>query len=193
MSMQESELEYHPLTPARWTDFERLFGPRGACAGCWCMFERLTRTQWEQQRGEGNKHAIHAIVESGEVPGLLAYAGGEPVGWCSIEPREAFPSLDRSRLLKRLDDQPVWSVVCFFVARGHRGRGVTTGLLRAALAYAREHGARMVEGYPVETRATRISDLSAWHGTASAFLQVGFVEVARPSKTRPIMRYVLAQ
>lgn len=191
--MQESELEYHPLTPARWADFERLFGPRGACAGCWCMFERLTRSQWEQQRGEGNKQAMRAVVESGEVPGLLAYAGGAPVGWCSIEPREAFPSLDRSRLLKRVDEQPVWSVVCFFVARAHRGDGVTAGLLRAALAYAHEHGARIVEGYPVETSAARISDLSAWHGTASAFRQVGFVEVARPSKTRPIMRYVLAQ
>ena len=157
------------------------------------MFERLTRSEWERQRGDGNKAAIRALVEAGEAPGLLAYVHGEPVGWCSIEPREAFPSLDRSRLLKRVDDQPVWSVVCFFVARGQRGRGVTTGLLRAAVAYAREHGARIVEGYPVETSAARISDLSAWHSTASAFRQVGFVEVARPPKTRLIMRYVLAQ
>jgi GNAT superfamily N-acetyltransferase len=185
------ELEYHPLTPGRRADFERLFGPRGASAGCWCMFERLTRSEWERRRGDDNKVAMRAIVQRGEVPGLIAYAGGEPAGWCSVGPRDAYPSLDRSRILQRVDDLPVWSVVCFFVPRPHRGNGITTGLLRAAVAYARAHGARVIEGYPVDPQQGRLSDLAAWHGTASAFRQAGFVEVLRRSPTRPIMRYVV--
>jgi GNAT superfamily N-acetyltransferase len=187
--MAATSFTYHALTPERWVDFERLFGPRGACAGCWCMFERLTRAEWERQRGEGNKRALRAIVEAGEIPGLVAYAGEVPAAWCSVGPRETYASLERSRILKRVDDQPVWSIVCFFTARTYRGQGATVGLLRAAVDYAREHGARIVEGYPVDARQQRISDLSAWHGTLAAFQQVGFVEVARRSETRPIMRY----
>ncbi len=189
--METRKLEYHPLTPERWDDFERLFGPKGACAGCWCMFERVTRAEFERQKGQGNKEAMRAIVASGEVPGLLAYAEGEPVGWCSVEPREAYGSLARSRILKPVDEQPVWSVVCFFIAKGHRRQGVTVGLLRAAVDYARAHGARMVEGYPVEPKTKSMPDVFAWHGTAAAFRRAGFVEVARRAETRPIMRCVV--
>src|SRR3972149_2224652 len=101
-------LEYHPVTPERWPDLERLFGKHGADSGCWCMWWRLTRAQFAEQAGEKNKLALKGIVDSGEVPGLLAYADGEPVGWCSLEPREAYPSLERSRTLRRGGVQPGW-------------------------------------------------------------------------------------
>lgn len=183
----DTDLTIHPVTPERWGDLETLFGPRGACGGCWCMWWRIKRSEFARQQGEGNRLAQKAIVEGGEVPGLLAYAGGEPVGWCSVGPREAYPALDRSPVLKRVDDRPVWSVVCFYVAPGWRGRGVMMLLLAAAVEYAREQGAMTVEGYPKDASG-RAPDPFVFTGLMSAFQQAGFVEVARRSKTRPIMR-----
>ncbi len=184
------DLQFHPATPDRWNDLETLFGERGACAGCWCMWWRLRRAEWDRQRGEGNRIALKRLVDSGEVPGLLAYAEGRPAGWCSVAPREAFPALDRSRALKRIDAEPVWSVVCFFVARPFRRRGVAVALLRAAAEYARGRGATLLEGYP-SNPGKRVADSWVYMGTTTAFLQVGFVEIARPSATRSIVRLAL--
>ncbi len=186
---QPAKLEFHPVTLKRWRDLEKLFGERGACGGCWCMWWRLKRSQFEKQKGAGNKKALKKIVAAGEVPGLLAYAGREPVGWCSAAPREAFPVLENSRILKRVDDQPVWSAICFFVAQPYRRQGLSVKLLRAAVAYAKKKGARMVEGYPVEPKKSPMPDVFAWTGLASAFRRAGFKEVLRRSPTRPIMRY----
>ncbi|MCZ7573174.1 MAG: GNAT family N-acetyltransferase [Ardenticatenaceae bacterium] len=184
-------LQFRPVTAERWHDLESLFGERGACGGCWCMWWRVKRSEFEQQKGEGNRQALKTIVESGEVPGILAYAEGQPVAWCSVAPREHFPVLDRSRILKRVDEEPVWSVVCFFVARPFRGQGLMVALLRAAVDYAKAHGAQIVEGYPVEPRQDRTPDAFAWTGLASAFRKAGFVEVLRRSESRPIMRYAV--
>jgi GNAT superfamily N-acetyltransferase len=183
-----ADIEMRPLTPTRWADLEALFGPRGACAGCWDMWWRLSRTEFERQKGNGNRAAFKTLVESGVVPGILAYVDGEPAGWCAVQPRKAYPGLARSRTLKPVDDQPVWAVTCFFVGRRFRGQGLAVRLLEAAVAYAREHDAQIVEGYPVEPRSDRMPDAWAWHGTAAAYRQAGFTEVARPSPTRPIMR-----
>lgn len=157
------------------------------------MWWRIKRSQFAKQQGAGNKKALKGIIDSGEVPGLLFYAGGEPVAWCSVAPREQFPVLDRSRTLKRVDDEPVWSIVCFFVAKPFRRKGASIRLLRAAVDYAREQGARIVEGYPVEPRKSNMPDFSAFTGLASVFREVGFLEVLRRSETRPIMRYVIRQ
>ncbi len=186
--MPEGDLTFQPLTPDRWPDLERLFGARGACAGCWCMWFRETRAEFERRKGAGNRAALRALVEQGPPPGILAYAGEEPVGWCALAPRAQYPLLARSRILRPVDDEPVWSVVCFFVARTHRRRGLTVELLRAAARYARERGARVLEGYPVEPKAAGTADSFAYHGLASAFRDAGFAEVARRSETRPIMR-----
>jgi len=179
-------LAFHPVTPERWGDLEKLFGVRGASGGCWCMWWRLPRAQFNQQVGQKNKETLKAMVDSGEPPGLLAYAGDEPIAWCSVAPREAFPALERSRILKRVDDEPVWSIVCFFVAKPYRRQGVMAAVLAAAVEYARAHGARIVEGYPVEpTKA--LSGYSGYTGVVSAFRKAGFVEVLRRG-ARPIMR-----
>ena len=185
-----AKLEFHPVTPDRWDDFEALFGPRG-CGGCWCMWFRLTRAEFDAQKGEDKRLAMKAIVKSGRVPGILAYADGKAVGWCSVAPREDFGALQRSRLLKPVDDRPVWSVVCFVVAKTHRGQGLTVRLLGAAVDYAAAHGAEIVEGYPTEPRKPDAPAAFLYHGTVSAFRKAGFVEVARPSETRSIMRYVI--
>jgi len=186
-------LDFYPLTPERWDDLVALFGPRGACGGCWCLWWRLKHSQFEKQKGEENKRALKRIVDSGEVPGLLAYADGHPVGWCSVAPREAFPRLGRSRILKRVDDRPVWSAVCFFVDKQFRRKGVAVRLLEAAVEHAKKHGAKTVEGYPVEPRKASTPDAFAFTGLASAFRKAGFVEVLRRSDTRPIMRYHMAE
>jgi len=122
---------------------------------------------------------------------MLAYADGEPIGWCAIAPREVYPSLDRSNVLQRVDDQPVWSVTCFYIARGYRKHGVTALLLQAAIQFARQHGAKIVEGYPIDAGGEKKSTTSVFTGVASTFAQAGFVEVARRSPTRPIMRYFI--
>jgi len=184
-------LEVHLLTPERWEHLERLFGPRGACGGCWCMWWRLTAKEFERQKGEENRRAMKRKVKSGEVPGLLAYHDGEPVGWCSVAPREAYPRLERSRVLKRVDDQPVWSVVCFYVAKQYRRRGVTRELLEASIDYVRDRGGTILEGYPTEPKSERAPDLFLYHGIPSVFAEAGFVEVARRSERRPIMRYII--
>ncbi len=183
------EPEFHSLTKDRWADFEVLFGERGACGGCWCMWWRLKHSEFEAQKGERNRRAMKAIVESGEVPGLLAYVASRPVGWCSVAPRERYPRLERSRILKRIDDEPVWSVVCFFVDKRFRHRGVSEKLLRAAIDYVKEQGGRIVEGYPVDPKKDRFPDVFAYHGLTSVFRKAGFVECLRRSDTRPIVRY----
>ncbi|MHC4416251.1 MAG: GNAT family N-acetyltransferase [Planctomycetota bacterium] len=178
-----------PLTPPRWDDLERLFGDRGACGGCWCMWWHRTRSEFEKTKGPVNKRAFKRIVRSGAEPGLLAYAGREPIGWCAVAPRDTYPSLQRSRILKPVDDRPVWSIVCLFIARPYRRQGVSVALLEAAVKHATLRGAAIVEGYPVEPRRDRLPDAFAYTGLPSAFHQAGFVEVLRRSETRPIMRY----
>ncbi len=152
------------------------------------MWWRLKRSEFEQRKGAKNQRAMKKIVESGEVPGILAYADGHPVGWCAAGPRESYPVLQRSRTLKPIDDQPVWSITCFFIARPYRRRGVSGELLKAAVAHARKQGAHIIEGYPVEPKKGQIPDAFAWIGLPSAFHRAGFVEVLRRSPTRPIMR-----
>ena len=187
------ELDFHPVTPERWVDLEKLFGPRGAIGGCWCMWWRIKRVEFEQGQGDGNHEAMSSIVEAGKVPGILAYSAGEPVAWCSIAPRGEFSVLDRSPVLKRVDHQPVWSIVCFFMAKDYRHQGLSAIMLQAAVEYASQHGARIVEGYPIEPKVDRTPDIYAFTGMASTFKKLGFQEVARRSGSRPIMRYFIEQ
>lgn len=183
------DLSFQPLTRGRWSDLEQLFTERGACGGCWCMLWRLKRSQFENEKGAKNRSAMKRIVDANEVPGILAYRDGQPVAWCAIAPREAYPALERSRILKRIDGKSVWSIVCFFVAKPFRRSGVSIQLLRAAVVHAGKRGGRIVEGYPVDPRKGEMPDVFAWTGLASAFRRAGFVECARRSATRPIMRY----
>ena len=186
-----SKLDFFPLTSDRWDDFTRLFGERGACGGCWCMWMRLTRSVFEQQKGELNKNAIKEFVDSGNIPGLLAYQNDEPIGWISVAPREEFSVLQRSRILKPLDDKPVWSVACFFIDKKYRNQGLSVRLLQGAIEYVKQKGGEIVEGYPVEPKKDRMPAAFAWTGLASAFLAAGFSEKERRSETRPIMRYLI--
>jgi GNAT superfamily N-acetyltransferase len=180
---------FAPLTMDRWDDFETLFGKNRTCEECWCMWWRLTDAHFTRGRGENNRRAMHEIVRSGIVPGIIAYDGATPVGWCSVAPREDFGRLCRSPVLRRIDDAAVWSVVCFFVHRSARGRGLMRALLPAAVHYAAENGAAIVEGYPRDTAVKRYSAADLYVGTVSLFTAARFIEAARRSPMRPIMRY----
>jgi len=182
------KVEVHPVTPGRWPDLEKLFGERGACGGCWCMLWRLKRSQYEKQKGEKNRQALRRIVRSGEAPGLLAYAAGEPVGWCALAPREMYPALERSRVLQPLDDQPVWSIACLFIAKAFRRKGVSVQLLKAAVRHVGKRGGKIVEGYPQDPKKDPMPDVFAHTGIVGAFREAGFAEQLRRSPTRPIMR-----
>jgi GNAT superfamily N-acetyltransferase len=155
------------------------------------MWWRSPRKEFDRARNAGNKAAFKRVVRSGRVPGLIAYRGSRPVGWCAVAPREATPGLDRSRVLKRLDEQPVWSITCFFIAREERGSGLAKRLVKEAVAYARSRGATLIEAYPKPTRSGDLPPVSVFMGTPDLFTAAGFREAARPSPARLVMRRAL--
>jgi len=183
--------EFHLLSPERWADFEKLFGTHGAFGGCWCMWWLIPHSQFNRNKGEGNRLAFKALVETGSKPGILAYDGCEPVGWCAFGPREGYLALENSRSLKRVDDTPVWSVVCFYIARRHRHQGLTVALLRSVIEEARRQGGKVIEGYPTLPNPNGEVDALIYMGLVSSFLQAGFSEVAQRGEKRVIMRYVI--
>lgn len=186
-----AKLSYHPLDKSGWKDFEKLFGERGACGGCWCMAWRLKNSDFQKQKGEDNKNSIRKIIYSNEEPGILAYYENMAVGWCAVAPREKYIRLEKSKVLQRIDDKPVRSVSCFFVAKEFRRKGVSTELLKAAIEFCKSKGAKIIEAYPVVPYSENIPASFAWTGIPSAFEKAGFKEAARRSRTRPIMRYYI--
>ncbi len=184
-------MEIHPLTPERWEDFEELFGTQGAYGGCWCMWWRTTRKEFDACHGEKNRLAMKALVEGGLVPGLIGYVEGKPAAWCALGPRDDFPSINRSRVLKKLDGTPVWSLPCLFVGRKFRGRNLTEDMIRGAVDYVREQGGKVVEAYPTVPRKAKMPPVSSFMGFPAVFARAGFVECARPSEARMIMRCII--
>jgi GNAT superfamily N-acetyltransferase len=182
-----TDLTIRPLTPDLWPALEDLFGENGACSGCWCMYWRIGPAYRTRPVGQ-NKAAFRKVVEAGPPPGLLAFCGEVPVGWCQLTPRDAVPWLDRAWRLKRVDDLPVWSISCFYIRKGYRRRGVTSALIRAAVEAARCAKAPALEAYPLDADLT---PSASGTGYASTFERAGFKTVARHVPPRPIMRYDL--
>lgn len=191
------ELEIHPLTRDRFADLASLFGQGGDPKWCWCAWYRLRSVDFATATAADNRQvlerAVHETAEDGRAPGLVAYHGGEPVGWVSLGPRGDYERLQHSKVLGPVDDSPVWSIVCFVVARRSRGQGVATALLDAAMDYARDHGATLLEAYPVDTSDGRVAAATAFKGTLAMYERAGFEVVAhrranRTSAPRPIVR-----
>jgi GNAT superfamily N-acetyltransferase len=179
--------EAHPVTKERWPDLVELFD-RPIVRTCFCMFYRKSGTGTGV--GPENRNAMKALVNQATVPGLIGYENGVPVAWVSLGPREDYAKLRRSPVMKPVDDRPVWSIVCFFVDRGARGRGLSERMLRAAVDYARSCGARLVEAYPVDKEERSHPD-SMFFGAKSMYDRAGFREVARRRSTRPVVRKTL--
>jgi GNAT superfamily N-acetyltransferase len=184
-----SELKIKPLIPANWHDFEQLFGTKGAYGGCWCMWWRLSRKEFEKGHGEQNKAAMHAIVRGGTVPGIILYKDGQPAAWCSVAPREHYSALERSRLLKRRDDDPSWAIVCLFVDRKYRRQKLGLRLIEGAIQYVRDNGGSRIEAYPTIPRSRNVPPVSSYMGFPDLFRAAGFEEVAVVSPSRMIMEY----
>ena len=182
-----------PLTPERWPDIEMLFNAKGCSVarGCWCMYYRRSGSRGALRpgttRAQANRAELKALVDAGNPPGLIGYRGNVPVGWVSLGPREEYAKLQRSPVMKAVDHQPVWSIICFVVPSEHRGQGVARALLKGAIAYARKQGATLLEAYPVDRRG-RSKDDSMWFGAKSMYDGAGFREVARRKPRRPIVR-----
>ena len=170
-------LEIYPLTAERWPDLADLFGSTGADGGCGCMYWRFTSQEYARSNRQRNKTALRQRVEVGEATGLLAYHAQQPVGWCGISPRENFARLQHSRHFRSLDEKPTWSIVCFFIMQQYRRQHIATGLLRAAVKYAFEHGAEVIDSYPIQMWTETVTVQSAFPGTVAWFRAVGFREV----------------
>jgi len=186
------QLSFEPLTIEKWGDFVSLFGERGACGGCWCMLWRLSRKEFESQKGDTNKLPMKTIVAAGEVPGILVYHNSVAIVWCALAPRSRYPALLRSRILQPVDDQQCWYIACLFIKKPFIKKGVSTELLLAAAVYAKAQGAELLEGYPVEPKVEQqIPAAFGWTGFSKAFISAGFREIVRRSPTRPVMRLEL--
>ncbi len=184
----DSDFSFEPLTVEQWAAFTALFGANGACGGCWCMAWRVKASQWSTMKGERNRQAMRDRVLQDPPPGILVFVAGNAVGWCAVAPREEYPRLATSRVLRPLDDVPVWSISCLFIQKDFRRRSVSVRLLEAAVRFARSHGTQVVEGYPIIPKTDHAPDVFSWTGTMTAFLRAGFVEAHRWSPLRPIMR-----
>ena len=168
MKAAHGQVEVRPVTAERWADFAALFEARGSPSYCWCTVYRKPSNV--SMSNDEKRKAMQGLIQRATPVGVLAYDGGAPVGWCSVAPRETYVRLDRSRTMPRVSDEPTWTVLCFFVRRSHRRAGVSRTLLTGAVDYARESGARFVEGYPFDTAGTT----SRFRGHSSLFMALGF-------------------
>ncbi len=183
----DMKLTIRPLTPELWPAVEELFGDSAVCSRCWCMYWRIGAAYRRRPVAE-NKAAFREIVKRGPPPGLIAFDGGVPVGWCQLTPRDQVPELDRSWRLARVDRLPVWSFSCFYVRMSHRRKGITSSLIAAALRAAKRARAPALEAYPLDRRVTSSATST---GISSMFERAGFETVARRAPSRPIMRHDL--
>lgn len=181
------KLTFHPVTGETLPDLAQFSEEHGKFGWCSCMRWRMKSTEF---KGSSKKKRVERLEEMvcEKVPvGVLAYSEGEPIGWCSIAPRETYEALERYRALPRIDEKPVWSVVCFFIDSGMRRQGVTLGLLKAAVKYAKSQGASIIEGYPVEPGERSYT----YMGSPSTFRRAGFHDVTPDGTTRIVMRHVV--
>jgi len=189
-----NRLTFEPLSISNWEKFVYLFGERGACGNCWCMWPRLRKTDFvEGKQNNGNKNAIKELVWAGKPTGILGFYEGQPIAWCAFAPREDFLKLEKSRVHKRIDDLPVWSIPCFFVDKHFRKNGVSVQLLKGVIHYAKASGIQIVEAYPTIPTKEKLPDSFAWIGLYKSFERAGFKIVDNTSKSRPMVRFYMEE
>lgn len=177
-------------TPDRWPAVELVMGTRGDPSRCWCQYFHLRGAAWRTSTRASNRAGLRAQVDAGLPPGVLAYEDDEPAGWCGVGPKRGYPRLAASTVAASTGDADgVWAVTCFVVRVGMRRRGIADPLLAGAVDLARRHGARIVEGYPVDPRVREsVSSSELYHGPLGVFERAGFAEVTRPFSGRAVVR-----
>jgi GNAT superfamily N-acetyltransferase len=184
------KMTFEPLTKNNWDKFVQLFGMKGACGNCWCMFYRLKPKEFKEgKQNDGNKNAMKEIVWKGQAAGFMAFYNNEPAAWCAFAPREDFIKLENSRVHKRIDDKAVWSIPCTFIAKKFRRQGISVALLKGVIDYAKEKGIKIIEAYPTIPTQEKLPDSFAWIGLYKSFEKAGFKIVNQTSKYRPMVRY----
>ena len=185
-----NQLTFEPLTKTNWNKFVLLFGNKGACGNCWCMYYRLPKSDYQEGKtDDGNKDAMKELVWENKPTGVLAFYEGQAIAWCAFAPREDFIKLENSRVHKRIDDKAVWSIPCFFIDKNFRRHGVSVELLKGVIKYAREVGIKIIEAYPTTPTQEKLADSFAWIGLYKLFERAGFEIVDRTSQNRPMVRY----
>jgi len=188
------QLTFEPLTKKNWGQFVQLFGNKGACGNCWCMYYRLNKSEFKEGKVEdGNKNAMKELVWENKPAGILGFYDGQAIAWCAFAPREDFIKLEKSRVHKRIDDKMVWSIPCFFIEKSFRRLGVSVALLKGVLEYARENGIEIIEAYPTIPTQEKLPDSFAWIGLYTSFERAGFEIADRTSKNRPMVRYYIGK
>jgi len=185
-----NELTIEPLTSKNWGQFEQFFGLKGACGNCWCMYYRLSKTEFQEGKSEdGNKLAMKEIVWSNRPAGMLAFYEDQAIAWCAFAPREDYIKLSKSRVHKRIDDMAVWSIPCMFIHKDFRRSGISVQLLKGVIGYAKSQGIKIIEAYPTIPTQDKLPDSFAWTGLYKSFEQAGFKIADRTSVNRPLVRY----
>ena len=183
------DVSIHPATPDRWSDIGTVFEGPGDAGKCWCAFWYASNKDFRAGWGEGNREVLESRVVAGHEPGVIAYIDGLPAGWAGIAPRSAFDRLVRNKQsLRAVDDRPVWSITCLVVRPEFRKQGLMRHLLQGAVDFALSKGAIAIEAYPVEADR-KLTNYDLFYGSLAAYHDLGFVEVARHTPTRPILRY----
>jgi GNAT superfamily N-acetyltransferase len=185
-----SKLTFEVLTKNNWEKFVQLFGSKGACGNCWCMSFRLKKQNFENGKvNGGNKNAMKNLVWGNKPTGILGFYNGIPIAWCAFAPRENFLKVENSRVHKRIDNEPVWSIPCFFIEKSYRKQGVSIELLKAVIKYAKRRKIKIIEAYPTIPTQEKLPDAFAWIGIYKSFERTGFKIVDNSSKSRPMVRY----
>jgi GNAT superfamily N-acetyltransferase len=191
-SISLSRLTFEPLTKSNWNKFVQLFGDKGACGNCWCMYYRLKKSDFlEGKVNDGNKTAMKNIVWENKPTGLLGFYEGQATAWCAFAPREDFIKLENSRVNKRIGNKPVWSIPCFFIQKDFRRHGISVELLKGVAKYAEKNGIKIIEAYPTIPTQEKLPDSFAWIGLYKSFERAGFEIADKTSKNRPMVRYYI--
>lgn len=189
-NFEDFEIRVEPLTTKNWGKLLEVFGEKGACANCWCMYFRSNDDDFREGKfNDGNKSKLRSLVDSSNPVGLLCFLNDIPIGWCSLAPRESFIRLTKSRIHKPVDNQKVWSVPCMFIKKDYRRFGVSVIFLYKLIEHAKNSDISIIEAYPTIIKKDKIPDFFLWTGIYKSFEKVGFKIENGKSLSRPLMRY----
>ena len=181
-------LKLQPLMADNWGLFEDVMGEKGGCGGCWCMYFRMSSTEFRNGKYEGHKGRMHEIVKAGKPTGLIATLNEEAVGWIAVAPREDYRRIENSRVFRRLDDKAVWSVTCFFIKKEFRNKGLSEQMIKGLIDYAKKKKIKTLEAYPAIPYSDKVPAPFLWVGILSAFTKSGFQIIQQNGKSRAMVR-----